>query len=267
MADTEQKRKWFPEHVTNHADRGTAGYKPKCDWSGAAVVAVPNSSGGVYIEPIHPKTWEAWDAYVFLMREFGQTITSAGGVNSCRNIGTSVWPSLHAYLLALDNPPNSRKSAVFQSAVLAVKCNNGKRVFKNLASSDDRMHDEIDCSPADLATGIDWSTVKGFEMLTTAQLAALDELVDMRASRPADAPAWGAAGWEAYLEEVWTGPPTSDPGPRNVVTHLQLSKIVAGLRWQLGVIERALEELDPGAGLGPAAVKQLIAETRLTPAD
>jgi hypothetical protein len=172
MATTETKRKWFPEHVTNHADRGTAGFKPKCNWSGAALIAVPNNLDGVYIEPVHPKTAEAWDAYVFLMRHFKQSITNAGGVNSCRNIGSSVWPSLHAYLLAIDNPPNSRKSAEFQAAVLKVKTNNGKKVFKNLASIDDRMHDEIDCSPADLATGIDWSTVEGWkdDEVTTEEL-------------------------------------------------------------------------------------------------
>jgi hypothetical protein len=36
------------------------------------------------------------------------------------------------------------------------------------------MHDEIDCSPADLATGIDWSTVEGWNDMTPEQEAKLD---------------------------------------------------------------------------------------------
>lgn len=262
MATTEQKRKWYPEHVTNHADRGTAGFKPKCDWSGAALIAVPNDSGGVYIEPVHPKTAEAWDAYVFLMRHFNQSITNAGGVNSCRNIGSSVWPSLHAYLLGMDNPPNSRKSEAFQTAVLKVKTNNGKTVFKNLASIDDRMHDEIDCSPDDLVTGINWFTVEGWNMLTPEEYAAVKTLTAMLASRPADVPPWGKAGWDVYNEEIWSGPPTSDPGFMNPVTHLQLSKVAAHIRAEIKKLSQLVAEID---GMTEAAVKEIVGDTKLVP--
>jgi hypothetical protein len=265
VATTEQKRKWYPDHVINHADRGTAGYKPLCDWSGAALIAVPNDSGGVYIEPVHQATAEAWDAYVFLMREFDQSITSAGGVNSCRNIGTSVWPSLHAYLLALDNPPNNRKSAAFQAAVLEVKTNNGKRVFKNLASDDDRMHDEIDVAPTDLATGINWPTVKGWDMLTAAEYDTIKTLTAMLASRKGDAPPWGVSNWDLYQNEVWTGPDTSDPGPLNLVTHIQLAKIYAAVRAKDAQLAAALAALEAASGLTAAEVKALIAATTLDP--
>ena len=218
MASTEDKRKWYPEHVTNHADRGTAGYKPKCNWSGAALVAFPNNLDGVYIEPVHPKTWEAWDAYVFLMDHFGETMTNAGGVNHCRNIGTSVWPSLHAYIIAVDLPPNDRKSAGFQAAVLKVKTKSGKTVFKNLASINDRMHDEIDCSPADLATGIDWTTVEGYvteDEMTPELQAEFDAL---------------KAAVAAVHDEVWTHGHVVDP-----VT----GKEIAPSAWQIHIRTKA----------------------------
>lgn len=163
MASTEQKRKWYPEVVTNHADRGKAGYTPKCDPQRHAVRhTFPREGGGEWNLWVHPKTVEAWDAYEFLMKRHGETVPSDGGTHNCRNIAGTSWPSLHAYCVALDIPPNNRKSAAFQRDVLAVKTNSGVRVFKNLASINDRMHDEIDCSPAALASGIDWSTVAGF---------------------------------------------------------------------------------------------------------
>lgn len=144
--------------MLNHADRGTSGYKPKCNhWQ--PTVGIPRSTGGVFDEPVHPLTVEAWKAYVQVMSFHGETITSAGGVDSCRNIANSNMPSLHAYLCALDSPPNGRKSEAFLVDMLKIRTNNGVRVFHNLPG--DRMHDQINCSPFDLATGIDWDTVVG----------------------------------------------------------------------------------------------------------
>ena len=158
MTSSEQIRKWYHQGVVlNHADRGTPGYEPVCNHR-HPTVAFPRS-GGVFNEPVHPLCHEAFEAYAAVMRHMGVNMPSAGGVNHCRNIGTSDDPSLHAYLCAIDLPPNSFKSAAFLAAILAIRTNSGARVFRNL--SGDRMHDQIDCSPADLATGIDWSTVVG----------------------------------------------------------------------------------------------------------
>ena len=44
-------------------------------------------------------------------------------------------------------------------SIKAIRTNNGKTVFRNLWG--DRMHDQINCSPVALATGINWDTVAG----------------------------------------------------------------------------------------------------------
>ena len=183
MAKTDQVREWYHRFVVlNHHSRGSIGYEPICNHK-QPTVQFPNDSGGVYIEPVHPLTVEAWEAYVTVMNHHGETMTGAGGVNQCRNIGDSNWPSLHAYLCAVDLPPNSRKSAAFIGDMGKIKTNNGAFVFRNLVG--DRMHDQIDCSPADLATGIDPTTVIGEEEMPTAEeiaeavIAAMPTLDDV----------------------------------------------------------------------------------------
>jgi hypothetical protein len=171
VASTDQKRKWYPDVVLNHADRGTPGFEPVCDTSRAVRIKFPKDGGGYWLLLVHPDTVEAWKAYVKVLEFHGESIPGNGGTHNCRNIGTSVWPSLHAYCVACDLPPNTRKSAECQADILAVRTMSGAKAFKNLASIDDRMHDEIDCSPADLASGVDWTTVRGNVM---AQLDADD---------------------------------------------------------------------------------------------
>lgn len=159
MATTDQVRKWYRETVINHDDRGTPGYTPLCNWGIAITLRFPREGGGFFSEPIHPKTVEAWQAYIATMEYYGETMPGTGGVNQCRNIKGTDWPSLHAYLVAVDLPPNGRKSYRFVRAVNRIRTKSGAQVFRTL--SNDRMHDQIDCSPADLATGIDWLTVPG----------------------------------------------------------------------------------------------------------
>lgn len=161
MATTDQVRSWYPDVVTNHADRGEKGFWPKCDLTKATIVDFPREGGGVYNLYVHPKQVEAWEAYVTVMVYHGVTVPSAGGTHNCRNIAGTNMPSLHAYCSCLDIPPNSRKPVKFQVDILKIKTKNGKTVFRNLASINDRMHDQIDVSPTDLATGINWTTVVG----------------------------------------------------------------------------------------------------------
>ncbi len=159
MASTDQVRRWYHSGVVlNHHQRGSSGYEPVCNHSHPPV-SFPRERGGFFNEPVHPLCKEAFEAYAQVMRHHGETMPSDGGVNNCRNIGTSDRPSLHAYLCAIDLPPNSRKSAAFLANILKIKTNSGARVFRNL--SGDRMHDQIDCSPTAMATGIDWDTVAG----------------------------------------------------------------------------------------------------------
>lgn len=50
------------------------------------------------------------------------------------------------------------------AAVEAIRTNNGKQVWKWLGwSIGDTMHFQINCSPADLATGINWDTVPDYD--------------------------------------------------------------------------------------------------------
>ncbi len=159
MATTDQVRKWYHQGVVlNHADRGKPGYHPHCDHDHPRV-NFPSEGGAVFAEPVHPFTFEAFTAYVAVMRHHDETMPGSGGVNSCRNIGDGNWPSLHAYLCAVDLPPDSRKSAAFLTSVKAIRTNSGAVVFRNLR--DDRMHDQINTSPDHLRSGIDWTTVIG----------------------------------------------------------------------------------------------------------
>ncbi len=152
MVSSEQIRKWYHQGVVlNHDMRNTPGYKPICEHNHPKV-EFPNNQGGVFFEPVHPLTVGAWEAYVRVMKDMGVTMSSAGGVNHCRNIAGTDMPSLHAYICAVDLPPNDYKTQEFIDAIAAIRTNSGAQVFRTLEG--DRMHDQINCSPADLATGI-----------------------------------------------------------------------------------------------------------------
>ncbi len=167
MATTEQVRNWYHSGVVlNHAQKGTSGYSPVCNHN-HPTVNIPKDGGGVWVRAVHPLVTEAWNAYITVMIHHGETMPSAGGVGNCRNIANSNQPSLHAYLCAMDIPPNNRKSSAFITDIEKIRTMSGVRVFRNLAG--DRMHDQIDCSPADLYTGIDPSTVIGGEDMPTAE--------------------------------------------------------------------------------------------------
>ena len=160
---TDKVRQEYHETVTNHHLRGRPGYTPTVNWSIAIRLPFPAVGGGTWLEPVHPATAEAWRAYINVMAHHGETLTSAGGVDHARNIAGTNWPSLHAYLLACDSPPNSRKTAAFIRDIEAIRTRSGpngpEQVFRNLRG--DRMHDQINATRAAIATGIDWTTVTG----------------------------------------------------------------------------------------------------------
>lgn len=153
MASTDQVRQWYHQTVLNHSQRGTPGFEPECNWGIAVTLGFPRV-GGVFNEPVHPATVSAWEAYIELMNVHDVKMPSAGGVNSCRNIANTNSPSLHAYLVACDMPPNSYKPQAFIDDVEALRTNSGAQVFLNGAVFNDRMHDQINCSPEDIASGI-----------------------------------------------------------------------------------------------------------------
>lgn len=95
-----------------------------------------------------------------------------GGYN-CRDITGGSGHSLHAYGIAIDinwNTNPYRKDNVLVTDmpramvrnILRIRTNNGKQVWGwggNYRTVKDPMHFEIVCTPEDIATGIDWSTV------------------------------------------------------------------------------------------------------------
>lgn len=99
------------------------------------------------------------------------------GAYNCRHTASGSW-SLHAYGIAMDinwqsNPYSSRlRTDMFDYGdgrmpyrICAIRTNNGKQVFNwggFWSGSKDSMHYEIVCSPSDLRTGINWSTVYGY---------------------------------------------------------------------------------------------------------
>lgn len=92
---------------------------------------------------------------------------------------------------------------------------------------------------------------EGDEDMTPADRALLDNLHAMFNSKSTDAPPWGGSNWADYLNDPWQGPPTSDPGPLNTVTHVQMAKIYATL------VAKIKEVSAPGAD-----VEAVIAEIK-----
>lgn len=96
------------------------------------------------------------------------------GAYNCRAITNGSGSSLHSHGIAIDvnwntNPFRKDNKLVTDmpramvNAILAIRTSNGKEVWGwggNYRSIKDAMHYEIVCTPADLATGIDWTTVK-----------------------------------------------------------------------------------------------------------
>lgn len=134
---------------------------------------------------------DAWRALDNCLRIFNyRPRPGVTGARSCRRITGGSGYSLHAYFvdgmftfwnglkiglgIAVDinwdrNPYGSRLVTDMPrdmvEAVLAIRTNNGKEVWGwggNYSRNKDAMHFELGCSPADLATGINWSTVRNW---------------------------------------------------------------------------------------------------------
>lgn len=95
------------------------------------------------------------------------------GAYVCRKITGGSGYSLHAFLIAIDinwqrNPYGPRlitdMPRPMVDAILAIRTKGGHRVWGwggNYSRNKDAMHYEAQASPAELATGIDWNTVRG----------------------------------------------------------------------------------------------------------
>lgn len=92
------------------------------------------------------------------------------GAYNCRKVkGTNSW-SKHAYAIAVDRrwktnpyrrPLTTDRPAAMNRALVSVRTNNGRQVWiwGGYWTTPDAMHDEVGCTPQDLATGINWATV------------------------------------------------------------------------------------------------------------
>ena len=148
---------------------------------------------------VAPPTIESWKALSEVMAAHQYEVRKSDtGSYNCRNISGTNTPSLHSYGIAVDvnwntNPlkrtsdrrPVRYSHAQTQAArgddvrggradtdmtpqmiadILAIKTKDGDRVFDwggSWETIKDAMHFELDIGPSKLASGIDWSTVKG----------------------------------------------------------------------------------------------------------
>jgi len=129
-----------------------------------------------YTRPVAGRSVEAWDAWTRTLEAKQYDAVSVGTYN-CRLIGGSTRYSLHSYGIAVDvdpyalgNPFRVPLGSVWDitkftrlqvEAVEKIRSNNGAVVWQwgGRWRKADTMHWQINCAPADLATGVDWSTV------------------------------------------------------------------------------------------------------------
>lgn len=138
-----------------------------CNESMYGIVVFPGSGRSWNLKIAKPAV-PAFEALSDLMGSHGYLFReSAGGSYNCRQIAGSDEYSLHAYAIALDLNPSknaygqcgSDMPPEFVEDVLALRTGNGAAVFSwggnwRPCSTADPMHFQIDCSPADLETGI-----------------------------------------------------------------------------------------------------------------
>jgi hypothetical protein len=122
----------------------------------------------------HESAKTAVRALGLVMQAHGYVVRQrdTGGYN-CRPITGGTGYSLHAYGIAVDinwntNPYRIDNKLITDmpqemvADILRIRTSSGKQVWGwggNYPNHKDTMHYEIVCTPADLATGIDWNTV------------------------------------------------------------------------------------------------------------
>lgn len=123
---------------------------------------------------IRTPTRDAWRAFDLTLQAHGyRPLSGQTGAYNCRAISGGTSLSLHAYGIALDlnwhaNPyrTDGRLVTDYPSAMIrdleGIRTRGGARVFAwggRWSSPVDAMHWQIDASPSEIATGIDWTTV------------------------------------------------------------------------------------------------------------
>lgn len=214
------------------------------------------SFGGVscLVAPESKETWQALDA---ILAAHGYQVRAGDtGTYADRDIAGTSLKSLHAYGVALDlnwdtNPVNYKpKSPVRFSAkatqaeraqdvrsgvadtdmtrqmiddILAIRTNAGIRPLEwgNWKTKIDTMHFEIDASPADLAAGINWATVRKDGVVQPAV-----GLVEMAGASIEPPPVvWTDAFLRAHaLIEKWEGTFSDNPNDPGGATNFGITQ-------------------------------------------
>lgn len=130
-----------------------------------------------YITPtckvtINRKCWEAFQAlgYVLQAHQYHVKQADSGGYN-CRKITGGKGHSLHAYGIAVDinasrNPYGPKLITDMPSGMILnvkkIRTRAGVPVFRwggDFSGNKDAMHFEVNCTPEEMAHGVDWATV------------------------------------------------------------------------------------------------------------
>lgn len=128
---------------------------------------------GTEVYKVEPRCLEAWRALDWIFRAWNyQPREGESWGGNCRRITGGSGYSLHAYWIAGDvnsrsNPYGPRlvtdRPRDMVEAILAVRTHSGQQVWGwggNYRRNKDAMHDEVVASPDELASGIDWATVR-----------------------------------------------------------------------------------------------------------
>lgn len=210
-----------------------------------------------------PDGWNLWvayeaapafEAFASIMRKHGYLFRdSSGGTYNCRKIsGTDTW-SLHAYALAIDLNPTVNKygsplrhdyPAEFIEDVENLETVSGASVFQwgGRWGTPDAMHWQIDCSPADLATGIKEDTLQTLITILKAQPMTFYRNLQAKTGTPGGNPDyWGVDyGGTKPNDQEW-----ADAAP-----------VLIGAVFQAAALPAA-------SGLTEAQVKEIVNDARI----
>lgn len=178
-----------------------AAWSPRC--TGPFTRVELYGAGAIYVRSSIVTAVKALDK-VLTAYNYATRANDTGAYN-CRLNTSGTSYSLHAYGIAVDinwlsNPYSSTlRTDMFRYGdgrmpyrICDIKTNNGKQVWNwggFWFGNKDAMHYEIVCSPADIATGINWNTVYGgappvekdwFDMATKAELEAIIKTAEDR---------------------------------------------------------------------------------------
>lgn len=144
-------------------------FAPAC--SNDRTVLTLHGAGRISVRNVTVDAFRALNAC--LVKHKYSTRRADTGAYNCRKITGGTGYSLHAYGIAADlnwntNPYGRKLVTDMPSAMVrdikAIRTRNGKQVFRwggDYSTNKDAMHYEVVCSPADLRTGINPSTVPG----------------------------------------------------------------------------------------------------------